>query len=640
MDNPFKKRRTELITDRKAMLGLVSPAPIDEFFKVDRNNVIEKLTMVIGTPGCGKTTIAQVVEFESLAMVAVDSTQSTTRDLIAVLSRNKLIVNDLPALLGHRLAMTTNFRDIWELPYSESTRHALLRAFLQSKAILGWFRQLEGIQVSLNDVDIVLGPNSESVAAATHAHDAKTFREYARTIESAIFRVVTALVPPGEAELASDFLNTRYDIFEVLLAFRVNRWPEGYNQIQVELRPMMIIDDAHELHPSQFVALTDWLKLKAIGVSRWLMCRPDVVSPQDYRDALAKDISTDDEQAAPGSLRGRDYVIKLMQLGNSRDKRFKLIATDIAKRYIRELPELSRQSISDLGAMLDVQSPKLPEGQLRQLEDAVDKQAKASHFAPALVATLKARVPATARPDEALSALRILMTREANRTPQLGLLPEEDELDEPVTEERVASSSLVDGARIHLLHQYSRPYYFGSDKLFSASNANIEQFLRLASVLVDEVLARVIRGKSPELDARAQHKALVGQAEQAIRDWDFPYHTMVRMLVENIATRCLERTLRPNAPLDTGANAIGVPQDEMDKILSKSERLARVLHFAFAYKALVFVPQYRCKGKYWCLLELGALPCMKYGLTLNRGGFIEDDLSGVKAMLSEEGSLV
>ena len=108
-------------------------------------------------------------------------------------------------------------------------------------------------------------------------------------------------------------------------------------------------------------------------------------------------------------------------------------------------------------------------------------------------------------------------------------------------------------------------------------------------------------------------------------------------LVKQIAERCLERTLRPNAPLDDGANAIGILQDEMDSVLKCDGRLARVLHFAFAYKALVFVPQYNCKNKVWCLLELGALPNLAYGLTLSRGGFIEGNLRTLQGMLPTEG---
>ena len=220
----------------------------------------------------------------------------------------------------------------------------------------------------------------------------------------------------------------------------------------------------------------------------------------------------------------------------------------------------------------------------------------------------------------------------------MGLLPDDSVREEPVTDERMAASSLIEGARIQLMHQFDRPYYYGMDKLIAASNANIEQFIRLAGALVDEVLARVIRDKSPDLAPKAQHSALVSQATQAMNEWDFPYNAVVRELVRKIAARCVERSLRPNAPLDDGANAIGIPQDEMDKVLKRYERLARVLHFAFAYKALVFVPQYNCKGKVWCLLELGALPSMASGLTLHRGGFIEDTLSGLQSMLPTDGA--
>lgn len=635
MDNPFKKRRTELITDRRTLLSLVSPTPIEEFFKGSESDLIEKLALVVGTPGCGKTTIAQVVEFESLATLARSSRGTINKDLVDVLGTCGLLKNGQPILIAHRLSMTTNFRDIWELPYQSSTKTALLRAFVQAKSVLGWFRQLEQAGVAPQDVEIVLGPNSESVAAVTRSNDSQAFRQYARDIELAIFKVVTALVPPDEKDMSEQFLNTRYDVFEVLRAIRVRQWPEA-SAAGLTLRPMMIIDDAHELHPAQFLQLRDWLKNKAIGVSRWLMCRPDVVSADDYREALAKE-AVPIEDLPPGSTSGRDYLMKLMQLGPSRERRFSRIARDISSRYLHEVRELARRGLEELRPMLDQPSPALSEGQLKQLKEQVDKLGKESRFSEGLVANLRSRVPATARPDEALAALRILIHRERRRTPQLGLLPDDEMVrEEAVTDDRKVASALIEGARIQLLHQFQRPFYFGMDKLVAASNANIEQFIRLSGVLVDELVARVIRERSPHLSPGAQHNALVEQARLAIAEWDFPYNAAVRKLVEAIAVRCRERTLLPNAPLDDGANAIGIPQSEMDTVLKRDERLARVLHFAFAYKALVFVPQYHCKNKVWCLLELGALPCMAYGLTLRRGGFIEDTLSGLQGMLPEE----
>lgn len=640
MDNPFKKRRTELITDRRTLLSLVSSVPVTEFFRVDKAEVIEKLTLVVGTPGSGKTTIAQVVEFESLLSLCQITGSPINEDLADVLATNGLIKNRLPTVLGHRLAMTTNFRDIWELPYSDQMRLALLRAFVQSKAVLGWFNQLDLMSFSLDQVEVVMGANAESVIATTGANNAESFRQYAREIELAIFKIVTSLVPPTEQDMAANFLNTRYDVFEVLRGFRIRRWPDtvdGPDDSDLILRPMIIVDDAHELHPTQFAQLRDWLKSKAIGVSRWLMCRPDVVSADDYREALAKD-SAPEEDMTPGSTRGRDYLMKPMQLSSGRSNRFKSIAVDIANRYVQGIPEFSRRGLKDIRPMLNrLDSAELADGVKKQLQEKVDKIAKDAHFSASLVESLHARVRENARPDESLAALRILLHREINRSPQMGLLGDMDLLDEPVTDDKTVNSKLMDGARIQLMHEYDRPYYYGMDKLISASNSNIEQFIRLAGTLVDELLAKVIRGRDADLSPRAQHLALVGQAKQTIADWDFPYNAIVRELVKQIAERCLERTLKPNAPLDDGANAIGIPQDQIDTVLKRDGRLARILHFAFAYKALVFVPHYNCKNKVWCLLELGALPNLAYGLPLSRGGFVEGSLRTLQNMLPTEG---
>lgn len=640
MDNPFKKRRTELITDRRTLLSLVSSVPVTEFFRVEKAEVIEKLTLVVGTPGSGKTTIAQVVEFESLLSLCQKTGSPINEDLADVLATNGLIKDRLPAVLGHRLAMTTNFRDIWELPYSDQMRLALLRAFVQSKAVLGWFNQLDLMGFSLGEVEVVMGANSESVIEITGANDAAAFRKYARDIELAIFKVVTALVPPTEQDMAENFLNTRYDVFEVLRGFRILRWPETVESPtdgSLVLRPMIIVDDAHELHPTQFTQLRDWLKSKAIGVSRWLMCRPDVISADDYREALAKDFVSE-EHMAPGSTRGRDYLMKPMQLSSGRSSQFKSIAVDIANRYVQGVPEFSRRGLKDIRPMLNRQdNADLAEGIRKQLQEKVDKIAKDAHFSATLVESLRSRVRQDARPDEALAALRILLHREMNRSPQMGLLGETDLWDEPVTGDKTVNTMLMDGARIQLMHEFDRPYYFGMDKLIAASNSNIEQFIRLAGTLVDELLAKVIRGRDADLTPKAQHVALVSQAKQVIAEWDFPYNAIVRQLIKQIAERCLERTLKPNAPLDDGANAIGIPQDQIDSVLKKDGRLARILHFAFAYKALVFVPHYHCKNKVWCLLELGALPNLANGLPLSRGGFVEGNLRMLQNMLPSDG---
>jgi len=409
---------------------------------------------------------------------------------------------------------------------------------------------------------------------------------------------------------------------------------------------MIIVDDAHELHVAQFAALGDWLKSRVIGVSRWIMCRLDVIAPAEYRAAL-KEEARGETSGSPGSTIGRDYYVKVMQMQNRQPKRFRKIAADIAGRYFAHLPEFARNSVGLLGPALDEISPKLTPSNYAQLKEEIEQFIASNRISARVREALESRLPSKASADEKLATLRILAHREVRNTPQVDLFGEDeslapneekispdDEADADEIEERgKVPLSLVDGARIQLMHQYERPFYYGISKLSDASNMNIEQFISLSEPLVNELLAKIIRGKNPVVSVLSQHDTMQRRARELMARWDFPYCESVRKLVDWISEKCLERTMLDYAPLDDGANAFGVLQAEMDQVLTKSERLARVLHFAFAYKALVMIPDYQCKGRTWCLLELGGVPILSKGLTLKHGGFIEGRLTQLEDQL-------
>ncbi len=102
-----------------------------------------------------------------------------------------------------------------------------------------------------------------------------------------------------------------------------------------------------------------------------------------------------------------------------------------------------------------------------------------------------------------------------------------------------------------------------------------------------------------------------------------------------MATQCVSKSKEPNAPLDGGANAFGIPQDEFLRIPERQSDLARIILFGLAYNAFTLVRNYQNKGRTWCLLELGGVPCVKYGLTLHRGGFLERRVDDLLALLGE-----
>lgn len=628
MNNPFEKRATEYISDPLSLLPLVNHYLIELFFEPERGALFDKLTMWAGSPGSGKTTVARILEFDSLRVLgSLDA--EVNKELSALMQRLGVLHDGVPTRLVHRLAMSINFRSIWELPYSQAIREALLRAFVQSKAVLGWIRKLEKAGVVLHNVEILLKEDSESASNLMSASDINMFRDFARKVELDVFKIVTALIPPTEEEISGQYLNYRYDIFDYLRAFKVAKGDLCGKE--VELKPMIIVDDAHDLHPDQFKYLNEWLKSREIGVSRWVMCRVDAVPPADYRGAIEYE---SDHALASGTTVGRDYYVKLMQLQSRHAKRFRKVACNVAERYLRSLPEYARRSSINLPAALGGARPSLSAGQLNKLRRLVSDRANEGRISSSRQEVLDQKVSHISFEDEKLAALRILVNREINNTPQMDFLgqPEADHDGDSDGNSKV-KPSVVEGGRIQMMHEFERPLYFGIDRISDASNANIEQFISLAGPIVSELIVRIVRGKPPSLPASSQHLALKNRAEEIMRAWDFPYHAQVAGLVEWISSQCLEKTLLPHAPLDSGANAVGVLQHDMDKAMRKSELLAKVLHFAFAYKALVMVPGYNCKGKVWCLLELGGIPIINAGLTLNRGGFVEKKVSDIELVL-------
>jgi hypothetical protein len=88
-----------------------------------------------------------------------------------------------------------------------------------------------------------------------------------------------------------------------------------------------------------------------------------------------------------------------------------------------------------------------------------------------------------------------------------------------------------------------------------------------------------------------------------VDDWDFPYHKLVRRLTDRLGRELLEKSLEGNASLGSGANAVGIPQEEFETIPERYPELARVLQFGVAYNAFSLVLDHNTKRRLWCLIE-------------------------------------
>lgn len=643
MQNPFKKRAAEFIEDPVSFVSLTSPEPLKLFFEGDSTVLFDRLVTVVGTPGSGKTTLARLMDIETLFTLSRPTSQDS-KNLTSALASYQIIKNFQPQLLSYRLPSSSNLRDIWELPYSENLRSALLRSFIQSKAILGWMRKLEKLGVAVSDIRIITKEGYETQRNLIHADSPLEFRNHARSIEEEILSVITSLLPPSEEGLLGSIFNTRFNAFEAIESFSIPGIP-GLEASDLHLRPLVIVDDAHELHPTQFQDLTTWLKNREMKIARWLFTRVDAIAHDDFRKAL---VEADRHAASPGTTLGRDHIFKLMQRERTDRKTFRRIARDISRQYIEQMPSFRRKGIATLTDCLSNEPQQIGKADLNKLQESIDQLISEMRLPLHHIEKIRDSLPSKLNADQFLASYRILLNREKKRTPQKDLFGLEAEsldatqiiesigIEEDDEEEsKTVKSALVRGAEIQLMHEYNRPFFFTFDRLADASGDNIEQFLNLAGALVDGLETKLLRGKPPKLDAKEQHQLLYERADQTIKEWDFPNSESVKKLVSFIANKCIERTLAPNAPLNDGANAFGIPQKEMNELQATAPALVPVLHFALAYNALTLHENYACKNRTWCLFELGGLPNIVHRLTLNRGGFCEGHLTDLLESISE-----
>jgi hypothetical protein len=650
MDNPFKKRATEYFDDPAALLSLVSAEPVHAFFSGQHEQLFDRSVTVVGTPGSGKTTLAQLLELDTLVALAQLARNNDNKNLVTELANFRIIENLVPTILAYRLPSGSTLRDIWQLPYSQATRSTLLKSFIQARAVLGWLRKLEKVRVKPDQIEVKTKEDLETVRGLIKANDAKELRAYAREVEEQIFKVVTALAPPTEDELGKSEIFNTYPAFDAIEAFIIKGIPDVTDDT-VRLKPLFILDDAHELHPEQFKDISTWFRNRELKIARWIVTRMDALAPEDFRVA----VSNNDKHTA-GTTLGRDHIYKLMQRDGRSRRPFRSVARDIARRYIEQMPTLRRQA-STLEECLDAREPTLSASDFEKLANRVSTLIEKSGIDAATIKQIEASIPPGIEQSQQQAVLRILVHREMKRSPQPDLFggtsensdesePEDQDEGDDVEEEADAGESrkrtrpaVVTGASLQLFHEFHRPFFFSFDMVADASSENIEQFISLAGSLVDVIETKMMRNHGIRLDAKTQQQALAKRASDTISAWDFPHSESVRKLVAFIAKRSLEKILEPNASLSAGANAFGIPQSEMDRHRKDGGILAHIMHYAQAYNAFSVREEYPCKKKSWCVFELGGLPIIANGLTLARGGFCEGHISDLMECVSDNANL-
>lgn len=631
--NPFTKRATELYRDDAAFLQVVTPEPLNVYFapKAKEDVLFDRLVTVIGTPGSGKTTMARLFQFPVLRAALRQSDSDTYRPLLDALTECQAIAEDRPIVNGFRLPLEAEYRDFWELPYKEDVKFNLMCGLLQARAMLGWLRNLEASDIRLDSVRIVPKPGTEAATQAIGGTEGPRVLARAQEVEQGIYRVSAALVAPNVEDLDHQAVSA-YRPFDVVSEILARDGAQEFH-----LRPLVMFDDAHSLHQRQFDQFLRWLIRRELAVSRWVLSRLDAMSPEGVLLG-AKALVTEDENL-PGVQRGREITVIALQgasLGDGRSmgrRAFRRMARDMANRYLLQMPTFSRKRVTEFETLLQSAPECLTASQVSKLAQTADiKQDKLAlkdddraQIEKQISTYLSGAETVDTGEDVKLAMLKILMARFASRRPQVSLFGDEDE-ERPEGRPVKADSGVAEGARLHLFHEFRRPFFYGMDTLCDAGSENAEQFLRLAAELVDRSETLIIRDKNFTLPPKVQHELLRERADSIMNEWNFPLHPQVRQLCDAIGKACIERSKQETAPLGAGAGGVGILEGEFTRIPEAHPALARVLQFGVAYNAFSLVRNRIVKDRKWCVIEVSGVLAIHFGLTLQRGHFVEWNL--------------
>lgn len=637
MVNPFEKRATEYLRDSDTFLSIVTPEPLKTFLETpaQEERLYDRLMIITGTPGSGKTTIASLLQFHFVDSLRRNQNRTGYSSLVQALTACRAIDEDgRPRVAGVRLPLEAEYRDFWQLPYAAATRTRLVLALLQARAILGWFRNITMTgQYRLEDLRLVARPGAQAAVDHMGGLNPVAVRDRAVEVERAVYGIGAALVPPTSEASFPEAARAAYHPFDVLEAIELKD-ADGPLSIQ----PLVMLDDAHTLHPNQLAELNRNLARRELRIARWVLTRVDALTPTE---AL---LSLPTAGTASPQI-GRDVTHIAMQKGENRDaqrRAFRRMARDMADRYLRQMPEFSRRGHDKFSDLLETAAEPLSESTLHKLRREVENTCTALRISSARRAAFVEDITQYCAgtkstdigEDIRLAMLMILCHRYAKRVPQATLFDVVEDADpaKPIK----ADAAVAAGARVHLHHRFGRPYYYGIEAVCDAASDNAEQFLHLAGRLVAKAETRLVRNRNAVLEAKLQHTELCAGAESILRAYDYPFAQEVETLTSAIAKQCLDKTLEANAPLDGGASAVGVLQKDFDAIPTSHPRLASVLQFAVGYNAITLAQNYGQGGKTWTLLELGGCVLVSNGLTLRRGGFLERTVPQIAALLPED----
>lgn len=380
----------------------------------------------------------------------------------------------------------------------------------------------------------------------------------------------------------------------------------------VTTRPMIALDDLHQLNDTQRRLLVEHLCESRYPAPVWMAERLDMLSLEDFFNGI----------------NGREYsTVKLEEYWEDRGTAFETFARSISEKRIQKARTGLR--IMPLPNHLDDNvAPRFVgdvKAALKKIQGRIRAKSKLRPRYSGWLAALEKSEAST--PLESLTSWKMLEIKIARYERKMTETLVETPLDEP--DEGSNDGKTREAAQLMLCDEFGLPYYYGFNRIAALATFNIEMFLELGSEMMERTVAHLLSDpRDNRVDAREQQeiiKHVAGRHWNDIERMNANGRDVKKFLESFCRFACTSNT--PSASYAPGVTGFGVDQATLEEIkgcrTEDASRLNRVLQTCLAqnYLKLRNVKQ----GKRWsdpkAIMYLNRLLCAHAGLPVGMGSW-------------------
>lgn len=635
IENPFIYRAADVqsgsMADDRFFVNLFGISTL-QLLKEKLQNLWDMPLILLSAPGGGKSSLMRI--FTPGALNYIKETANlggNQRDLAKRMEELGALKKGEPYALGIWFRISDEFQSLQD--DEKSDKHGLFFSMLNTRIILNSINaicKLKGLKIinhhnDLTRISFSLKTNISSIAMSSWEKwgsdkGEEAYRKMAK-LESDLCDMIDDPFWDGDPSQL-----THTGLWSLDLLAKLEVFVDGK---PFKFRPLVMLDDVHELPENQLRHLLNILVSRQVALPFWISLRKKALGLEELLT----------ERINNGAEQGRDYqVIDFEKAKSDFNKRARDIATLRVQSVTSQIGGLSQKFVNFL-------SDDREEIFLEHLDREVAQKIKMkiSEIAGKDLQRFKKVIDEVENQDKnikvhdlcrKLRRLEILIQREVNKGQKSFTF---SEVTTEEWEKHENNSSIIGAAELFLAKEYKLPYYFGAKRLITLSSDNIQQFLRLAGSLFEEILMKSRLGRDSELflSPKRQDSIIKKEAGDFLKELPMmvPNGSLVFRFINAIGKMCNHETYRPTAPYSPGVTGTAIFMNEYEFLKENAKRgkekfrqLYQVIESAVAHNILEAESNYRGKGKNFLVLYLNRLLCVPFDLPVQKGCFREQRL--------------